>query len=98
MSDWQQDLIDIKVDYFDCPYCLAKRHEWCITKSGRTATWLHSRRGDAVQQLVWAVMKEDYEDAASLRGRLLAQKDEEIKRLKQEIARLNDFKSMWVGG
>jgi hypothetical protein len=98
MSDWQEDLTDIKVFRYNCPYCPALAGEWCITKSGRTATWLHSKRGDEVQQLVWAVMKEDYEDAAELRERLLAKKDLEIKALKQEINALNNFKSAWVGG
>ena len=85
---WTEDLIDIKVFRYDCPYCPALAGEWCRTKSGFTATHLHASRGDEVQQLVWKVMKEDYEEAKELRELLLARKDEELDKFRRDNAKL----------
>jgi hypothetical protein len=33
-----------------CPYCSARRREWCITSGGRSAAYLHADRQYEINQ------------------------------------------------
>lgn len=44
------EIDELAVDNYICPYCRAGYGQWCKTKSGKRATWLHSSRQWPLQQ------------------------------------------------
>lgn len=80
---------------YDCPYCSAERGEWCKTKTGKRATWLHAKRGEELRTYSWMVYEEGEKAGKFFAERRAQRVTDELKR---KVASLENLQMMWVGG
>lgn len=82
---WNETESRIILERYKCEYCGALPRQWCITKSGNRASFLHAMRGYEIRSFVWMVYEEGERAGRFFTERRMQREIDQLKEAMREM-------------